>query len=215
MYIINDEHIVYDDKKGILYKSDNYKECEIYLDEMERVEKETEELDKNYKDFPNQTILPDGKIMEYDEEIKECKGVIYHPPTINESSKEIVDLIINNPTLPIFCSVQKDDKIKYGDFYNDYVGWRVQQTCGAELKKVILYHDEILSDKEDLEEKIYDELYNKYENIYNEDNEEYNYENNKDYYERDYHDFIEELTNDIVKVYDKYWIDSIVIFVNY
>lgn len=208
MYIISDEHIVYDDKKGILYKSDNYKECEIYLDEMERVKKETEELDKNYKDFPNQTMLPDEKIMKYDEEIKKCKEVIYHSPTINESSKEIVDLIINNPTLPIFCSVQKDDNIKYGNFYNDYVEWRVQQTCGAKLKKVILYHDEILSDKENLEEKIYEELYNKYENIYNK-------EYNKDYYERDYHDFIEKLTNDIVKIYDKYWIDAIVIFINY
>lgn len=213
MYIISDEYIVYDNKKGILYKSNNYEKCEIYLEEMKRVEKETEELDKNYEDFLDQTMLPDEKYMQYDEEIGKSKEVIAHSPTINEGSKEITDLIINNPTLPIFCNVSKNEKVKYGDFYDSgYAEWRVQQTCGAMVTKVILYHGEILTEKEDLEEKIYCELYDKYENMYK---DEEDYELNEYYYDRECYEFLEKLADEIANEYDKYWIDAIVIFIEY
>lgn len=79
-------------------------------------------------------------------------------------------------------------------------------------KKVILYHDEILTEKEDLEEKIYCELNNKYENMYK--NEE-DYEFNEYYYDSDCYNFLEKLADEIANEYDKYWIDAIVIFIEY
>ena len=220
MRIINDKYIVYDDDKGILYESYDYTDCTVYFEEMQRVEKEIEELDKNYKDFINQTNIPDEKYMEYDEETKSYKEAISHGPTIKESSKEIVDLIINNPTLPVFCSLQKNDKIKYDKFYNGYAAYRVQQTCGAEVIKVIMYHGEILTYKEDLVEKVYAELDDKYEEmykrIYDEANEEdYNEYGSYNNYYNDYCDFLDKLTQDIVKRHEKYWIDAIVIFIQY
>ena len=213
MYIISDECIVYDDKKGILYRSNEYEKCKIYLDEMKIVEKEKEEFDTNYEDFLNQTMLPDEKYMQYDEEIGKSKEVITHSPTINEGSKEITDLIINNPTLPIFCSVSKNENVKYGSFYGSgYAEWRIQQTCGAIVTKVILYHGEILIEKEDLEEKIYCELHDKYENMYK---DEKDYELNEYYYDRECYEFLEKLADEIANEYDKYWIDAIVIFIEY
>ena len=55
-----------------------------------------------------------------------------------------------------------------------------------------------------------------YKRIYDEANEEdYNEYGSYNNYYNDYCDFLDKLTQDIVKRYEKYWIDAIVIFIQY
>lgn len=204
-YDIKKDYVVYDKDGEILFNSYNEDECQLYLKMMQKADVDLQKTSKENllnKKFPDNkyTIVENGETVEK----------INVRPTLKEASEKIVNLIINNPTLPVICNVEKVDDIKYGKYYEDTDRKDIiQQTLGAILTKAVLYHDVIFTDEEELYDAISDELYDK---LY-EDGE---YETKcKNIYMNNTHAFVEKMAKDIIKKYKDKWTDVILIIIEY